>query len=312
MSDVGRFGVFLPSYIWEGDGAERARGIKAFARQVEELGFDSLFITDHLLAARRFYSVNWLEPLIDARGRRRGDGAGAARDVDPDHAAAQPGDPRQGARDAPVPVRQPGDPRRGRRLERRRVRGGRRPQVGARQAHRRDAGHHDAAARGRAGHVPRPVLRRRRRVHRAPDVAAAAAVDRRRLAARGPQVAGRAEVRRLGQGPHGQGGRLDPPPHLPAAGHRPRLAGAPGRDARGGPRPVGLPRRARELPPPRDDRRPGEGPRGAARGVPQGDGERARARPTSSRSTCSGRRTRSSRRSRRGSTPASSTSSSTR
>ena len=133
-------------------------GIKAFARRVEELGFDSLFITDHLLAARRFYSVNWLEPLIDARGRRRRDGAGAARDVDPDHAAAQPGDPRQGARDAPVPVRQPGDPRRGRGLERRRVRGRRRPQVGARQAHRRDARHHDAAARGRAGHLPRPVL----------------------------------------------------------------------------------------------------------------------------------------------------------
>ena len=38
MSDVGRFGVFLPSYIWEGDGPERARGIKAFARRVEELG----------------------------------------------------------------------------------------------------------------------------------------------------------------------------------------------------------------------------------------------------------------------------------
>ena len=64
MTDVGRFGVFLPSYIWEGDGPERARGIKAFARRVEELGFDSLFITDHLLAARRFYSVNWLEPLM--------------------------------------------------------------------------------------------------------------------------------------------------------------------------------------------------------------------------------------------------------
>ncbi len=64
MSDVGRFGVFLPSYIWEGDGPERANGIKAFARRVEELGFDSLFITDHLLAARRFYSVNWLEPLM--------------------------------------------------------------------------------------------------------------------------------------------------------------------------------------------------------------------------------------------------------
>jgi probable F420-dependent oxidoreductase len=63
MSEVERFGVFLPSYIWEGDGAERARGIKAFAREVEDLGFDSLFITDHLLAAKRFYSVSFLEPL---------------------------------------------------------------------------------------------------------------------------------------------------------------------------------------------------------------------------------------------------------
>ena len=63
MADIGRFGVFLPSYIWAGDGAERARGIKAFARAVEELGFDSLFITDHLLAAKRFYSVSFLEPL---------------------------------------------------------------------------------------------------------------------------------------------------------------------------------------------------------------------------------------------------------
>ncbi len=64
MSDVSRFGVFLPSYVWEGDGPERARGIKAFARTVEELGFDSLFITDHLLVGKRFYSVNWLEPLM--------------------------------------------------------------------------------------------------------------------------------------------------------------------------------------------------------------------------------------------------------
>ena len=153
MSEVGRFGVFLPSYVWEGDGPERARGIKAFARTVEDLGFDSLFITDHLLAAKRFYSVNWLEPLHGAGGRGRRDRARPARHLDPDHAAAQPGDPRQGAGDAPVPVRQPGHPRRRRRLERRRVRGGRRPQVGARQAHRRDARHHDAAARGRDGHA---------------------------------------------------------------------------------------------------------------------------------------------------------------
>jgi probable F420-dependent oxidoreductase len=64
MSDGSRFGVFLPSYVWDGDGPERARGIRQFARTVEDLGFDSLFITDHLLAAKRFYSVSFLEPLL--------------------------------------------------------------------------------------------------------------------------------------------------------------------------------------------------------------------------------------------------------
>src|SRR4026208_1418207 len=89
MSEIGRFGVFLPSYVWEGDGPERARGTKAFARpveglaaerparargiracarRVEDLGFDSLFITDHLLVGKRFYSVNWLEPILALAG----------------------------------------------------------------------------------------------------------------------------------------------------------------------------------------------------------------------------------------------------
>jgi probable F420-dependent oxidoreductase len=63
MNNIERFGVFLPSYIWEGDGPERARGIRDFAQTVEDLGFDSLFVTDHLLAAKRFYSVSFLEPL---------------------------------------------------------------------------------------------------------------------------------------------------------------------------------------------------------------------------------------------------------
>lgn len=63
MTDLSRFGVFLPSYIWEGDGPYRARGIKEFARTVEDLGFDSLFATDHLIAAKRFYSVSFIEPL---------------------------------------------------------------------------------------------------------------------------------------------------------------------------------------------------------------------------------------------------------
>jgi probable F420-dependent oxidoreductase len=63
VTRIDRFGVFLPSYIWQGDGTERARGIREFAQTVEELGFDSLFVTDHLFAARRFYSVSFLEPL---------------------------------------------------------------------------------------------------------------------------------------------------------------------------------------------------------------------------------------------------------
>lgn len=57
-------GVFLPSFIWEGDGYERAQGIKDFARHAEELGFDSIFLTDHVITARRLYRVSWLEPLI--------------------------------------------------------------------------------------------------------------------------------------------------------------------------------------------------------------------------------------------------------
>jgi alkanesulfonate monooxygenase len=49
--------------VWTDDGPERARGIVDFAREVEDLGFDSIFITDHLLAARQFYSVSFLEPI---------------------------------------------------------------------------------------------------------------------------------------------------------------------------------------------------------------------------------------------------------
>jgi len=61
--NIERFGVFLPSFVWPGDGSERARGVIDFAREVEDVGFDSIFITDHLLAAKQFYSVSFLEPL---------------------------------------------------------------------------------------------------------------------------------------------------------------------------------------------------------------------------------------------------------
>ena len=64
MSNIDRFGVFLPSFIWEDDGPERAAGVRSFARHAEDLGYDSIFITDHLLSARQFYSVSWLESLM--------------------------------------------------------------------------------------------------------------------------------------------------------------------------------------------------------------------------------------------------------
>jgi probable F420-dependent oxidoreductase len=63
MDNISRFGVFLPTYIWADDGPERARNIVAFSKRVEELGFDSLFVTDHLLSAHHFYSASFLEPL---------------------------------------------------------------------------------------------------------------------------------------------------------------------------------------------------------------------------------------------------------
>jgi len=61
--DASRFGIFLPTYVWEGDGQERVDGLLDFAREVERLGFDSLFVTDHLVAAKHFYEVSWLDPL---------------------------------------------------------------------------------------------------------------------------------------------------------------------------------------------------------------------------------------------------------
>lgn len=58
-----KVGVFLPTYLLPGGEREHATQIRHFAARAEELGFDSLFVTDHLLTATRFYRVSWLEPL---------------------------------------------------------------------------------------------------------------------------------------------------------------------------------------------------------------------------------------------------------
>ena len=59
-----KFGVFLPSFIVGGGQTQHAERIRAFARRAEELGFDSLWITDHIITARRFYRVSWLDALM--------------------------------------------------------------------------------------------------------------------------------------------------------------------------------------------------------------------------------------------------------
>jgi probable F420-dependent oxidoreductase len=57
-----RIGAFLPTF----GGHERRTGaeIAAFARRAEELGFDSLWATDHLLHGSVFYGVSWLDPIL--------------------------------------------------------------------------------------------------------------------------------------------------------------------------------------------------------------------------------------------------------
>lgn len=59
-----KLGVFIPSYLLPGEESRHGDQIRHFAARAEELGFDSLWITDHLLAARRFYRVSWTEPLM--------------------------------------------------------------------------------------------------------------------------------------------------------------------------------------------------------------------------------------------------------
>lgn len=59
-----KVGVFLPSFLVADRGPDEAERLRTFARRAEELGFDSLWITDHVVTARRFYSVSWLDSLM--------------------------------------------------------------------------------------------------------------------------------------------------------------------------------------------------------------------------------------------------------
>lgn len=58
-----KFGVFLPTFLFPGTDAGHAERLRMFARKAEELGFDSLWITDHIVTARGLYGVSWLDSL---------------------------------------------------------------------------------------------------------------------------------------------------------------------------------------------------------------------------------------------------------
>lgn len=59
-----KVGVFLPSFLGGNGDGNNPELLRAFARRAEELEFDSLWITDHVVTAKRFYSVSWLDSLM--------------------------------------------------------------------------------------------------------------------------------------------------------------------------------------------------------------------------------------------------------
>ncbi len=59
-----KFGVFLPSFLVPGRERTHPDDIRTFARRAEELGFDSLWITDHIITVHRFYRGGWLDSLM--------------------------------------------------------------------------------------------------------------------------------------------------------------------------------------------------------------------------------------------------------
>jgi probable F420-dependent oxidoreductase len=61
LSSVG-FGAFLPTF--SGPDGRPGTDLAAFARRAEELGYDSLWATDHLLHGSLFYRQPWLDPVV--------------------------------------------------------------------------------------------------------------------------------------------------------------------------------------------------------------------------------------------------------
>ena len=58
-----RVGTYLPNFAYGDDGIDHAARLRNWIVRSEELGFESIWVTDHLLRARNMYARTWLEPL---------------------------------------------------------------------------------------------------------------------------------------------------------------------------------------------------------------------------------------------------------
>lgn len=59
-----KVGIYLPSFAYPEDGIDHAERLRTWIVRAEEVGFDSLWVTDHMLRAHEMYARPWLEPLV--------------------------------------------------------------------------------------------------------------------------------------------------------------------------------------------------------------------------------------------------------
>jgi probable F420-dependent oxidoreductase len=59
-----QFGLTVPTFSWDHLDYATAAKIKEFARHAEALGFDALWVCEHLLTAPGLYGASWLSPLL--------------------------------------------------------------------------------------------------------------------------------------------------------------------------------------------------------------------------------------------------------
>ena len=58
-----KVGTYLPNFGYPRDGVDHAERLRRWCIRAEELGFDSIWVTDHMLRARNMYAYTWIEPL---------------------------------------------------------------------------------------------------------------------------------------------------------------------------------------------------------------------------------------------------------